>query len=330
MRVGRSPGWLAALLLGWATVAPACGRGSSPVALPESAPVAVSLEPAEIRVGDTARLAVIIDHAAAERPELPEIDQGKALVVTDRRRAAGPLAGERPGGRERTTFDLLLTSFELGERRVGAANITFTGPGGAKRELPFPAVVLRTKSILPTEDTPLRGPKGPARWPPPLLRWAGLAAGLLLLAAGGFLGARRLLSRGTIASAEQRPPAPPHEIALKALAALRAAPPPGQPQIEVFYRELSAILRRYLEARFGLRAPERTTEEFMREAAGSGLLSGAHQQLVRAFLEQCDLVKFARHLPPPEAPAQALGAAERLVLETREPAGPRSREASRP
>ena len=61
--------------------------------------------------------------------------------------------------------------------------------------------------------------------------------------------------------------------------------------------ELSAIARRYLEARFQLHAPEQTTEEFLRDAASAGKLSPAHQQLVTDFLEQSDLVKFARYQP---------------------------------
>ena len=86
--------------------------------------------------------------------------------------------------------------------------------------------------------------------------------------------------------------------------------------VEPFYVELSAIVRRYLEARFGLRAPERTTEEFIRDALTSKKLSDPHRDLVAGFLEQSDLVKFARHAPGPTDMRNALESAERLVHET--------------
>ena len=85
---------------------------------------------------------------------------------------------------------------------------------------------------------------------------------------------------------------------------------------EPFYIELSSIIRRYLEGRFGLRAPERTTEEFIREAVTSRLLSSDHQMLTSEFLEQCDLVKFARHRPKRADMQNGYNAAERLVRET--------------
>ena len=44
---------------------------------------------------------------------------------------------------------------------------------------------------------------------------------------------------------------------------LLAATPRSEEEIEAFFVEISAIIRRYLEDRFELRAPELTTEEFL-------------------------------------------------------------------
>jgi hypothetical protein len=60
-----------------------------------------------------------------------------------------------------------------------------------------------------------------------------------------------------------------------------------------FTAEVADILRRYIEDRFGLRAPERTTEEFLAEA-GTGLdVGGDRKKILADFLIHCDLVKFA-------------------------------------
>ncbi len=63
--------------------------------------------------------------------------------------------------------------------------------------------------------------------------------------------------------------------------------------IEEFFVEISAIIRRYLEDRFELRAPELTTDEFLQLASGEGRLSREHQKLLEEFLQRADLVKFA-------------------------------------
>jgi len=112
------------------------------------------------------------------------------------------------------------------------------------------------------------------------------------------------------------PPVPPHERALHALAGLLSKHWIEQANVEPFYVELSDIVRRYIEDRFQLRAPEQTTEEFIRATANSALLSHDHRKLTSSFLEQCDLVKFARHRPGADDMRAAYSAGERLVRET--------------
>ena len=86
---------------------------------------------------------------------------------------------------------------------------------------------------------------------------------------------------------------------------------------DAWYVELSAIVRRYLEDRYGLRAPELTTEEFLREARRSADLSPAHRELLTSFLEGCDRVKFAAYHPQQTESQEALGVSRRFIEETR-------------
>jgi hypothetical protein len=60
--------------------------------------------------------------------------------------------------------------------------------------------------------------------------------------------------------------------------------------------ESSAIIRRYLERRFEIRAPRRSTEEFLLEARHSPKLGESQQSLLGEFLGCCDFLKFARGL----------------------------------
>ena len=66
---------------------------------------------------------------------------------------------------------------------------------------------------------------------------------------------------------------------------------------ERFATRVSEVVRTYLEERFGLHAPDRTTEEFLGELATSVALESRHKALLADFLTGCDLVKFARHQP---------------------------------
>lgn len=117
------------------------------------------------------------------------------------------------------------------------------------------------------------------------------------------------------------PPLPPHLLAYKALDRLLAADLLSQSQIKPFYEALSDILRHYIEQRFGIKAPEQTTEEFLavlRRSSTGGLpilAASAHQHLLRDFLNHCDLVKFARHMP---ARAEAEESVERCRCFVRE------------
>ncbi len=80
--------------------------------------------------------------------------------------------------------------------------------------------------------------------------------------------------------------------------------------------ESSAIIRRYIEVRFDLAAPQRSTEEFLAEAQHSPKLAPEYQTLLADFLQCCDLLKFARTLANRNELVQLHDAAIHFVKET--------------
>lgn len=84
---------------------------------------------------------------------------------------------------------------------------------------------------------------------------------------------------------------------------------------------VSDVIRVYLEERFNLHAPDRTTEEFLGELREGAQLNEEHKALLENFLTKCDLVKFAREEPTEPELRGLLDAALRLIDETREIAG---------
>jgi hypothetical protein len=83
-----------------------------------------------------------------------------------------------------------------------------------------------------------------------------------------------------------------------------------------FCISVSGTLRAYLEEAFSLRAPERTTEEFLDELQSSAVLSFSQKQLLGDFLMCCDLVKFAREEPAVDQLKELHASALRLIDET--------------
>lgn len=74
--------------------------------------------------------------------------------------------------------------------------------------------------------------------------------------------------------------------------------------VKRFYMELTGIVRWYIEQQTRIRAPELTTEEFLREISlhrnGRTGLAPEIRDRLRLFLESSDMVKFAKLRPSPE------------------------------
>lgn len=145
---------------------------------------------------------------------------------------------------------------------------------------------------------------------PPVWLWVLLA--LLVVGVVMFIRRRNAARR---AAQGAQVAAHAHEDALAELEKARALMSPENSR--PYGIAVSGIVRHYIERRFAIVAPRRSTEEFLIEAAASAKLEPAHRQLLAEFLGSCDFLKFARargELAELEAQHQA---AVRFVTETR-------------
>ena len=110
---------------------------------------------------------------------------------------------------------------------------------------------------------------------------------------------------------------PAHEIAYEILQNLAEEKLVQAGRVKEFYERLSDCLRHYIEHRFTLRAPERTTEEFLAEIERGESLAPQYRMELKAFLEHCDLVEFARYEPSVEQIEEVLRMVESFVDNTR-------------
>ena len=84
---------------------------------------------------------------------------------------------------------------------------------------------------------------------------------------------------------------------------------PGRGRYKDFYVELTMVVRRYVQRKYGIRAPHLTTEEFFAELARTEHQTAEQTRSLRKFLESADMVKFAGVEATPEMADEATGSA---------------------
>ncbi len=107
---------------------------------------------------------------------------------------------------------------------------------------------------------------------------------------------------------------PPLSARERALAALRAS----EGEIESispyqFSIRVSDILRRYVLEQFSLPMTRQTSVEFLSAITAQKKFTDAEKELLRDFLDRCDLIKFARYQATADDSRQLLEEAGRFV-----------------
>lgn len=146
--------------------------------------------------------------------------------------------------------------------------------------------------------------------------WLIILLGAVLLIAGGVV-LYRYFARRRMIKEISAPPVPPWQTAFARLDALEQKQYPQKNQVGAYYTELSDILRKYIEARFDIQAPEMTTEEFLPSMGRSPEICDTHKQLLKDFLIRCDMVKFARSMATVSEMEEGLVSARNFIRETR-------------
>ena len=156
-------------------------------------------------------------------------------------------------------------------------------------------VALSDEHLLPVRTTLPEGDEGGMELPrdvfPAPFPWTAGLSGVGLLALLAVLGfrarARRVVAEPVV------PAPPPHVLAASRIAALRSRAAVTREEVRAFHVETTAIVRTYIETRFELHAPGKTTDEFFADPATAAALGEEERARLAALLAESDLVKYA-------------------------------------
>jgi hypothetical protein len=289
----------------------------------ERGPVKVTAEvtPATAQLSDELVLTLTIDYESGVKVEKPPF--GTSLGSFAVRDFHEPLPKIRDG-REIVQQVYTLEPMQTGRLLIDPISVTFTdlrSQGDEKTHtIQTEALTVEISSML-GNDAPslanLRPSAEPVEMPRhwSALTWSIIVAVIILAIIGAWLIRRFRRKKATVEVILS-----PEELACLELEKLAQS---GLAETDVvqFYVELTAVVRRYIERTTGIRAPEHTTEEFLREISLANTFNRQTSERLRLFLESADLVKFAAHRPRREDIDESFSRARIFIgLKSQEPA----------
>ncbi|MFO7916046.1 MAG: hypothetical protein R6U43_10205 [Candidatus Krumholzibacteriales bacterium] len=278
----------------------------------------VAVSSGEITIADNIELLLQVESEQGYTAQLPTFGEKlENFGIVDYRTLEPELEDDGAVVKSRT---YLLEPFLSGEYTIPPMTVDFwSDQDTTVHHLSSDTIRVNVLSLMPGEDDmedvldlTIRDIAGPEVMPGEI-PWALIATGaVILLGTGGVVIYRRRKSRqGELPSPEA------HEIALSRLKRLLERDLTGQKRYVEFTIEVSDILRGYIEDRFGIHAPEMTTEEFLHESGDSALLSPEHKKILESFLTHSDLVKFARLNPAEEDVQRTFDTCRDFINETK-------------
>ena len=222
-----------------------------------------------------------------------------------------------------------LQPFLAGDYAVPGLTIAVADAAGGETRLRSEPIPVTVVSVLDPAETTARprevaAPVAVAPRPGHVALLGGIALAAAVGAAALIVVLRRRAARMRARGAL----VPPDQAALSALRDLAAGDLPER-DLLAFHHAVATVVRTFLELRFGVRAPERTTEELMLIVAEVQWLDDVQRRSLHAFLARCDQVKFAGARPAAAVSRGLIDSAVDLVTALRpEPAQERPEEAA--
>lgn len=264
-----------------------------------------------VQVGDAIPFRLTVYAPEGITPDIPEI--GSTSGVFDIR---GLERQSRASGSNREwTLSFTASTFDSGSQQLPPFKLSWKDASGNIRDLDVGGCTLDVVSIAgdaePSAFKDIRGalPMDLGGLQPWVYAVAATALTIILI-----LLVLWLLRRHRAAALERA--MTPDSWALRELAALEKDDLIGKAEYHTYWVRLSAIIRQYVERRFNIAAPEKTTQEFLAAARDHPEVGAEHRHVLTDFLRAADMVKFAALRPADDECRRGLVAARDFVSDT--------------
>ena len=270
-----------------------------------------------ITIGDRIRYTVSIDHREGMRVEQPGAGVNLGQFEIKNYKIIPPYTENE---RVHIKYEYEISVFDTGKFTIPPFPVAYFPTDSTKdyKIIEANPINIYVESVIQDDSRELKDIKPPVYIPFDYFFALSIGAIIVAILLALFFGYRfyRKKKQSGFVFKPPEPKRPAHEIALENLDILLAKNLPGEGKIKQYYIEISEIIRHYLEARYFIPALEETSYEIMVEMKNQELTEDLYQQLHK-FLALCDLVKFAKHIPPDEAHMSSADMARKFIEETR-------------
>ena len=243
---------------------------------------------AAVLIGDRIKLVIDVKYSPELEIDLPKFKENKIgdFEIKD----SGREVKKGLFGADELKYWYYIAAYSAGKHQVGPIEVKYRKRSvNDWKSVRTGALNLTIESVLPKGKMPedikdIKGPFGyfEINW----LIISGIAVLLIVITTVIIFNLRK----------KPLPVKLPHETALEELEVIRGNFL-NNSDVKEYYTGVSDCVRRYIERSFKLKAPEMTTEEFLDSLRESTVLPLDQKDLLKDFLNACDLVKFAKYTP---------------------------------
>lgn len=283
------------------------------ISLGQNISVSASTDTTDYLVGDYIYLTIRVEYEDGIRISPPSLNDklGPLEVVK-------VLPVEFEGDGNVQVFNYIISGYDSARIVVPPIPIEYfssSSNDASRAESNEVEVFIHTLPVDPSQD--IKDIKEPIRIPFDWLFWSLFILGLLLLAlVAYFLYNRFKKPKEEVRIVRSAPPTPIHILALRSLDELSEKKLWQQGKVKDYHSELTAIIRKYFEDRYNFNSLEMTTAQSIivlnRVMDNQKIID-----ITSKFLENADLVKFAKFKPLPSVNDEMMKQAYEIVNRTK-------------
>jgi hypothetical protein len=263
----------------------------------QSAELKVSVDKSAITIGDIVNLKLEVKRPESSKIAFPSLGPRHGDWIV--RNSIHLPSGKAEPGWASEALQLELTIYKTGEFEIPPLTIEEINSEGERKVHLSEPVKIKVQSVLNKDDKELKEIKAQADIPPDYKPFLSLLAALGALAIIIYMAFQYYKNRKRPRPLTPKETRSYDEIAREAIRILLAKKLVENGLLKQFYLELSEIIKKYLGSKLGIISLERTTEEFTQDLR-KAVVPWEHHHLIKEFLMDCDLVKFAKYKPAEE------------------------------